>query len=163
MSCRRALATRSTTTRGRHCRRSSYDALEGDAITVIGRLAAGVSREQADAETRLFGERTAAALPATHAYLRPRVVRLGDAPDDLDIARLALRNLPALLVLSIACLSVGTLIYARTATREGEIAVRSALGASRARILSQLFVEARPQPGAVSIAERGGAPASARC
>ena len=45
-------------------------------------------------------------------------------------------------MLSIACLSVGTLIYARTATREGEIAVRSALGASRARIISQLFVEA---------------------
>ena len=45
-------------------------------------------------------------------------------------------------MLSIACLSVGTLIYARTATREGEIAVRSALGASRARIMSQLFVEA---------------------
>ncbi len=121
--------------------RFSYDALEGDAISVIGRLAAGVSRQQADAEMRLFGERTAAVLPATHAHLRPRVVRLGEAPDDLDIAQLALRNLPALLVLSIACLSVGTLIYARTATREGEIAVRSALGASRARIMSQLFVE----------------------
>ena len=122
--------------------RGSYDALEGDAIAVIGRLARGISRQQADAEMRLFGERTAAALPATHAHLRPRVVRLGEAPDDLDIAQLALRNLPALLVLSIACLSVGTLIYARTATREGEIAVRSALGASRGRIMSQLFVEA---------------------
>src|SRR5215213_6782344 len=87
-------------------------------------------------------KRAAAALPVTHAHLRPRVVRLGEAPDDLDIAQLALRNLPALLVLSIACLSVGTLIYARTATREGEIAVRSALGASRARIVGQLFVEA---------------------
>ncbi len=122
--------------------RASYGALEGDAITVIGRLAGGVSRQQADAEMRLFGERTAAALPATHAHLRPRVVRLGEAPDELDIAQLALRNLPALLVLGIACLSVGTLIYARTATREAEIAVRSALGASRARIMSQLFVEA---------------------
>jgi predicted permease len=122
--------------------RGSYDALEGGAISVIGRLARGVSRLQADAEVRLLGERTAAALPATHAHLRPRVVRLGEAPDDLDIAQLALRNVPALLVLGIACLSVGTLIYARTATREGEIAVRSALGASRARIMSQLFVEA---------------------
>jgi predicted permease len=122
--------------------RGSYDALEGGAISVIGRLARGVSRQQADAEMRLFGEQTAAALPATHAHLRPRVVRLGQALDDLDLAALALRNLPALLVLSIACLSVGTLIYARTATREGEIAVRSALGASRARIMSQLFVEA---------------------
>ncbi len=122
--------------------RGSYDALEGDAVSVIGRLAGGVSRQQADAEMSLFGERTAAALPATHTHLRPRVVRLGGAPEDLDIAQLALRNLPALLVLSIACLSVGTLIYARTATREAEIAVRSALGASRARIMSQLFVEA---------------------
>jgi predicted permease len=122
--------------------RGSYDALEGEAIVVVGRLASGVSRQQADAEVRLFGERTAAALPATHAHLRPRVVRLGEAADRLDIAQLALRNLPALLVLGIACLSVGTLIYARTATREGEISIRSALGASRARIMSQLFVEA---------------------
>ena len=121
--------------------RSSYDALEGDGISVIGRLTGDVSRKQADAEIQLFGERTAAALPATHAHLRPRVVRVGGAPDDLDVAQLALRNLPALLVLSIACLSVGTLIYARTATREGEIAIRSALGASRTRIMSQLFVE----------------------
>ena len=122
--------------------RGSYDALEGDAVSVIGRLAGGVSRQQADAEVRVSGERMAASLPATHAHLRPRVVRFGGAPDDLDLAQFAMRNLPALLVLSIACLSVGTLIYARTATREAEIAVRSALGASRARIMSQLFVEA---------------------
>ena len=121
---------------------ASYEALEGGAISIIGRLVPGVSRPQADAELRVFAERTAAALPGTHAHLRPRVVRLGGAPDDSDIAQLALRNLPALLVMAIACLSVGTLIYARTATREGEIALRSALGASRTRIMSQLFVEA---------------------
>jgi putative ABC transport system permease protein len=122
--------------------RASYDALEGGAIGVIGRLAPGVSREQANAELRVLGERTATALPATHEHLRPRVMRLGASSDVLDIAEFALRNLPVLLVLMIACLSVGTLVYARTATREGEIAVRSALGAGRARIIGQLFVEA---------------------
>jgi putative ABC transport system permease protein len=122
--------------------RASYDALEGGAVSVIGRLAPGVTREQADAEVRVLGERSAAALPATHAHLRSRVMRPGEASDVTDLAQFAITNLPALLVLMIACLTVGTLVYARTATREGEIAVRSALGASRSRILSQLFVEA---------------------
>ena len=47
--------------------RASYGALEGGAISVIGRLAPGVTREQANAELRVLGERAAAALPATHA------------------------------------------------------------------------------------------------
>jgi len=123
--------------------RASYEALEGGAIEVIGRLAPGVSREQANAELRVFGERTAAAFPATHEHLRPSVWRLAEGPDvPDDIAQFAMKNLPVLLVLLIACTSVGTLVYARTATREGEIAVRSALGAGRARIIGQLFVEA---------------------
>jgi hypothetical protein len=121
--------------------RTSYAALEGGAISVIGRLAPGVSREQANAELRVFGERTSAALPATHEHLRPAVRGIAEAPAS-DIVGFASRNLPVLLVLMIACLSVGTLVYARTATREGEIAVRSALGAGRARIMGQLFVEA---------------------
>ena len=123
--------------------RASYGALEGDPIAVIGRLKPGITLEQANAELRVLGERAAAALPATHAHLRPFVARLGqgsDAPP--DIAGLALMCLPSLLVLFLACTTVGTLFYARTAIREGEMAMRSALGASRARIISQLFVEA---------------------
>jgi putative ABC transport system permease protein len=122
--------------------RALYGALEGGPVGVIGRLAPGVTLEQADAELRVLGERAAAALPATHVHLRPRVIRLGEAPDFSDIARIAMSNLPGLLVLILACMNVGTLVYARTATREGEIAVRSALGASRARVIGQLFVEA---------------------
>jgi len=122
--------------------RASYGAFEGGAISVIGRLAPGVTREQANAELRVFGERAAAALPATHEHLRVNVIRLGAPPDVPDIAQLAMASLPGLLVLIIACMTVGTLVYARTATREGEIAVRSALGATRARIIGQLFVEA---------------------
>ena len=100
--------------------RASYGALEGEGVSVIGRLATGVTWAQADAELRVVGERAAAALPVTHQYLEPRVMRLGETSDGLDAATFAMRNLPVLLVLSIACVSVGTLVYARTAIREGK-------------------------------------------
>jgi predicted permease len=122
--------------------RASYGALEGGMISVIGRLRPGVTREQANAELRVLGERAAAALPATHEHLRSRVRPLAGASELADVAELAVTYLPALLVLLLACTTVGTLIYARTAIREGEIALRSALGASRARIIGQLFGEA---------------------
>jgi putative ABC transport system permease protein len=122
--------------------RASYRPFEGGPIGVIGRLAPGVEVEQANAELSVLGGRTARALPATHEHLRPRVLPLGDpGAAAVATAQTGLRNLPVLLILLVACLSVGMLVYARTATREGEIAVRSALGAGRARIVAQLFVE----------------------
>ena len=87
----------------------------------------------------------AAVTPATHAHLRPFVARLGqnspETPADIVEFAPTLPG-PSLLVLLLACTTVGTLFYARTAIREGEMAMRSALGASRARIIGQLFVEA---------------------
>ena len=46
------------------------------------------------------------------------------------------------LLLVLVCMNVAVLVYARTVTRTAEIAVRTALGASRQRIVTQLFAEA---------------------
>lgn len=122
---------------------SGYAPLEGAAIRVFGRLAPGATQAQAYAEVTALVGRTAAASPQTHQHLRPRVLAYGgESPGDRFSLEIALTHLPILLVLIVACANVGTLIYARTATRDAEIATRYALGASRGRIVAQLFIEA---------------------
>jgi len=124
-------------------RPSGYAPLEGVAVRVFGRLAPGATQAQANVELSALTERAAAASPLTHQHLRPRVLAYGgESPGDRSWLEFFVTHLPVLLVLFIACVNVGTLIYARTATREGEIAMRHALGAGRGRIVGQLFVEA---------------------
>jgi putative ABC transport system permease protein len=122
---------------------SGYAPLGGPAVFLFGQLAPGMQPPQATAEIAALLSRVAATSPATHQHLRPRVFSYG--AQDLgggSWVDFAITHGPVLLVLIVACANVGTLVYARTATREAEIAVRHALGASRARIVGQLFVEA---------------------
>ncbi|HJR60506.1 MAG TPA: ABC transporter permease [Vicinamibacterales bacterium] len=122
---------------------SGYAPLEGSAVQVFGRLAPGATRAQANVELTALAERIAAASPPTHQHLRPRVLAYGaEYPDDESWIAVSVTHLPVILVLIVACANVGTLVYARTATRDAEIATRYALGASRGRIIGQLFIEA---------------------
>ena len=65
----------------------------------------------------------------------------GSEGPEAEFAARSLQFGVTLLLLLIA-VNVSILVYARTATRTGEIAVRTALGASRPRVVAQLFVEA---------------------
>ena len=123
-------------------RASGYAPLEGGAIRIFGRLARGVSFSEAAAELTTLTQRAAKASPRTHEHLRADVEAYGGVSSGTAMIEYGARHLPVLIVLIIACTTVGTLVYARTATREAEIAVRSALGASRRRIVGQLFTEA---------------------
>lgn len=125
---------------------SRYERLKGPALTVFGRLAPGASLAGADAELGVIGQRAAAASPDTHGRLRPRVLPYTYPFFDIDDPATAwmahVLQLLITLLLVIVCVNVAILVYARTATRHAEIAVRAALGASRGRILAQLFFEA---------------------
>jgi len=126
---------------------ADYAVGTGPDLLVFGRLADGVSRSEANAELQTVGSRLAAEWPETHARLRPEVVSialmaLGEPASGLSESReIMLVQIFCLVLLFVACGNVGTMILARTATRVSELAVRTALGASRARIISQLFVE----------------------
>ena len=124
---------------------AAYARLEGPSIYIFGRLAPGVSMEQAQAELTAIGQRTAAAFPETHANIRPMVMPYTHSLTDIQgtTTWMAVQmQLMMSLLLVVVALNVAVLVYARTATRQGEIAVRTALGASRRRLIGQLFVEA---------------------
>lgn len=118
----------------------------GPSINVFGRLAPGATLESAQAELTAISRRLAAVSPATHEHLRPLVMAYAHAFSDIDDPEDALAvyaiEIAIVLLLVLICVNVAILVYARTATRQGEIAVRGALGASRRRIVAQLFVEA---------------------
>ena len=112
----------------------------GPVIMVMGRLRPDATMDQAQAEIAALTQRAAAEYPTEYEHLRPDVRSFEDAVAMEAFA--AVINIPLLLFLLVVCGNVATLVFARTATREGELALRSALGASRRRLVLQLFTEA---------------------
>ena len=117
----------------------------GPAITVFALLAPGETIQTAQAELTTAGRRAATESPATHQHLEPRVrpyamMAAPGEPGDQPIMYSIYFFMAALLIL--ICGNVGLLLFARAATREADLVVRTALGASRGRIVAQLFAEA---------------------
>jgi putative ABC transport system permease protein len=124
------------------------------ALLVFGRLANGVTREEAQAELTVIGRRRAAADPAAYRFVRPEVVPFAHLFFDPRSSSLGLvlANLFLVTLILVICSNVALLMFARAASREQEIGVRSALGASRGRIVAHLFVEALALSGLSVIA-----------
>jgi predicted permease len=129
----------------------------GPAISVFGLLAPGVTVDTAQAELTAVAERVASEQPATHAQLRPHVAPYamqdaGPSQDNDEMGIFASIYFFAVTLLVLISSNVALLLFARAATRESELAVRTALGASRSRIVAQMFAEALVLGGVAALA-----------
>ena len=120
-------------------------------LTVIGRLKPGVEIDRARTEMDMIGSRLEQANPALDRGWRPSLVPLREElVGSVQQALLVLMAAVGFLLL-MACVNVANLLLARGAARQKEIAIRTALGAGRGRIVAQLLSES------VLLALAGGA------
>ena len=124
------LTEKETTDRGSHW------------LRLVGRRSSSLTRAQAEASIANFGRRLAADLPAANAGSTWRTLPIYDSviPENAHGIVGMVLGLSGF-VLLIACSNLANLLLARTVARARELAVRSALGASRIRLLRPLFVE----------------------
>ncbi|HET9370716.1 MAG TPA: ABC transporter permease [Vicinamibacterales bacterium] len=126
----------------------------GPAISVFARLAPGETLQTAQAELTTAGRRAATMSPATHQHLEPRVrpyamILMPEGPSEM--ALLYSIYFVVALLLTLICGNVGLLLFARAASREADLVVRTALGASRGRIVAQMFAEALVLGGVAAV------------
>jgi predicted permease len=114
-------------------------------LALMARLAPGADFEKADTEVAAIAKHLEAAYPASNRNMGARALSLEDSPDGVQKALGKLLKVLLAVgaaVLLIVCANVSNLLLARATARQKEFGIRLSLGATRMRLLRQLFTEA---------------------
>ena len=112
------------------------------AIRIVGRLAPGMSQASAQTELSGFARQLQSQYPETNKNVDAQILTFNQRFNGGPIRIVFLALLGAVgFVLLIACANVANLLLSRSAKRSREVAIRFALGASRARVIRQLLIE----------------------
>ena len=126
----------------RDSRSTTTDRSRAQQFQVFGRLKPGVTREHAELEMAQIAQRLARDYPASNAGFTARMRTFMEDETDEDIrAVFGGMQVATLFVLLIAIANVANLLLARATLRTREAAVRTAIGASRWRVVTPFFAE----------------------
>ena len=112
----------------------------------LGRMKTGISVKQAQSSINVIAARLAQQYPDTEKSLTVDVVpeplsHPVPLPNNLMVVIAGLFLFLAALILLLAAVNVANILLVRATAREGEMAIRAAMGASRTRLIGQVFIE----------------------
>jgi len=113
----------------------------GNTLAIVGRLKPGVALQTAQAEASILSRQFTEAHPRDRNDFSAKLSFLGDHVRGHIRPALIVLACAVGVVMLIVCANLSNLLLARTATRQKEIAIRTALGAVRGRLIRQMLTE----------------------